>query len=249
MKSVGHIAVLVAAVLLAGNLRAAEVTVAVASNFLDTAQRLTARFEAQTGHQVRLVNGATGALFAQIHSGAPYDLFLSADVARVARLEAEGMLAGAGRKPYALGQLVLYARRAPALGPDVAGSLRAETTRHFAMADPALAPYGRAAEEVLAALDPDGLIAGKAVIGTNVGQAHAFVATGNAEMGFVALAQVIDADGVWIVVPATLYAPIVQEAGLLARAEANPGARALFDYLTGPEAQAIITRSGYGGVP
>ncbi len=231
---------------LSGGALAGEVTVAVASNFLTAVQKIADGFEAQTGHKVRIVNGSTGTLYAQITKGAPYDVFLSADQERVFLLaEADKLLDGT-HKPYALGALVLYARDAGILGADIKTSLARTNIRHFAMADPALAPYGRAAAEVLARLELAGVVGKKAVLGANIGQTFGFVKTGNAQIGFVALSQAVAMDGDWLDIPASYYAPIVQEAGLLAYADGNAAARAFYDHLSSDAVMKILLTSGYG---
>jgi len=231
---------------LTGPARAEMARVAVASNFLTTAQNLAHSYEAGTGHQIELVSGATGALFAQIMQGAPYDLFLSADVQRVARLEAEGRLARDGRKPYAVGRLVLFTTNPDLIVADLEKSLRRDTTRHFAMADPALAPYGRAALEIIKSLGLEDVMDEKAVIGANVGQTFAFIATRNVEMGFVAQSQAQEVEGAWVGVPDGLHAPVVQEAGLLTHASDNAAAKGFFDFLGTPQALGLIRAGGYG---
>ncbi len=231
---------------LSGSAFAGEVTVAVASNFLTTAQKIAAGFEAQTGHKVLIVNGSTGTLYAQITKGAPYDVFLSADQERVALLADMGKLLNDSRKPYALGALVLYARDQGVLGVDITASLTADSLRHFAMADPALAPYGRAAAEVLARLELGHMIAQKAVLGANIGQTFGYVKTGNAEIGFVALSQAMAVGGDWLDIPASHHAPIVQGAGLLAHSDGNAAAKAFYDHLSSDAAYAILRASGYG---
>lgn len=225
---------------------AGEVTVAVASNFLGTVQKIAKQFQMDTGHTVNLVNGSTGTLFAQIIRGAPYDLFLSADRHRVLLLNDAGKLLDGAHKPYALGKLVLFARDIDKLSGNIENSLKADDIRHFSMADSTTAPYGLAADQVLAALNLSGLIKQKAVIGTNIGQTFNFIATGNAELGFVALSQANQTDGKWIGISEELYDPIVQEVGLLGRSADNEVAKEFYDYLTSDTADALIISAGYG---
>lgn len=224
---------------------AGEVRVAVASNFLTTAQKIAEEFQAQTGHRVHIVNGSTGTLYAQIINGAPYDVFLSADQQRVLRLGDAGRLFGGRHKPYAVGRLVLYAAHPGVLGADIQTSLASAAVHHFAMADPALAPYGRAASEVLEQLNLPDAIRQKAVLGANIGQTFGFVQTGNAPVGLVAQAQVLGGGGEWLLVSPDLYAPIIQAAGLLARAADNPAATAFYDYLSHPAVTAMLPNAGY----
>lgn len=227
---------------------AGEVTVAVASNFLTTAQKISRDFQKETGHQVHLVNGSTGTLYAQIVNGAPYDVFLSADQARVLLLAKANKLHQQTHKPYALGRLVLFTPKVDIPLTDIASSLAADTTHHFAMADPALAPYGRAAREVLDDLGISDEVRQKSVLGSNIGQTFGFVQTGNAPFGFVAYSQVISTGGTggaWLDISPHAYTPIIQEAGLLARAAENPAAIAFYDHLSSPTVTSLLPALGY----
>lgn len=236
------IMVLVATVLLAGRPALADVTVAVAANFATTAQKLATVFTAKTDQQVVIVTGSTGQLYAQIRNGAPYDLFLSADAARIARLETDGALRPAGRKPYALGRLVLFGNDPKLIALGLRQALQSAALRHLAVANPALAPYGAAARQVLdnLALGPE--LDAKLVMGANVGQAFGFVRSGNAELGLVARGQVSGNDGRWIEVPRDLYSPVRQEAGLL---RDTPVSRAFFAFLDSDAARDVIRAAGY----
>lgn len=231
---------------LTGAARAGDVTVAVASNFLTTVHKVADGFTAKTGHSVRIVNGSTGTLYAQISIGAPYDVFLSADQERVLLLADAGKLLGGAHKPYALGRLILYARGGGVLAQDIQNSLAPASVHHFAMADPKLAPYGRAAFEVLSHLGLTDLIKQKAVMGANIGQTFGFVKTGNAPVGFVALSQAVEVGGDWLDISASYYAPIIQEAGLLSHAKGNAAARAFYDHLSSDAVRDILQTSGYG---
>lgn len=229
---------------------AGEVTVAVASNFLTTAQTIADGFRADTGHRVHIVNGSTGTLYAQIINGAPYDVFLSADQERVLQLAKADRLFMGRHKPYAVGSLVLYAANSGVLGDDIQTSLASVDVHHFAMADPALAPYGRAASEVLNHLAVSGAIRQKAVLGANIGQTFGFVKTGNAPVGFVARAQALGGGGgggggEWLDVSADFHRPIIQAAGLMTRAADNPAATAFYDYLSRPAVTDLLSNAGY----
>ncbi|MEM9176586.1 MAG: molybdate ABC transporter substrate-binding protein [Myxococcota bacterium] len=243
-----------AALLLAGSLfggapaaAADEVVVAVASNFAAAARALATRFESTTDHEVTLVTGSTGKLYAQIVRGAPFDVFLAADAVRPARLVDEGRALADSRRVYALGRLVLWSRspaRFERLGPE---ALARGGFRHLALANPDLAPYGRAARETLRALDLETGLAGRLVFGENVGQTFALVASGNAELGFVAASQLVARDDVgsgWLV-PRDLHAPIRQEGVLLARSAGNAAARSFFDALVSREGKRTIEAAGY----
>jgi molybdate transport system substrate-binding protein len=218
--------------------------VAVAANFQSTLDRLAAAYEAETGDRPVAVPGATGALYAQIVNGAPIDIFLAADAERPAALESSGLTSG--RTLYALGRLALVDRGA-ATG-DLMDRLAA-TDRIIAIAKPEVAPYGQAARAVLIAARGAAGWDVNVVMGESVGQTFAFVATGNAPLGFVALSQAgaVDFPATVTEIPADLYPEIRQEAVLLSRAA--PAAAAFFAWLTGPEARALIEADGYGTDP
>lgn len=239
----------VALVTAASAVLADEVQVAVAANFTAPMQRIAADFERDTGHKALLAFGATGKFYAQIRNGAPFEVFLAADAATPARLEEEGATVPGSRFTYAIGRLVLWSAR-PGFVDDKGEVLERGDFRHLAVANPRTAPYGVAGLEVLRRLGLAERLGNKLVTGENISQTHQFVATGNAELGFLALSQVT-ADGrltggsAWNV-PAELYDPIRQDAVLLAAGRDNPAARALAGYLRGAKAIAIIKSYGYG---
>lgn len=226
---------------------AGQASVAVASNFAAPMKQLAAQFEQATGHTLLISTGATGKFYAQIKNGAPFDVFLAADDATPARLMREGD--AVARQTYAIGRLVLWSAT-PGYVTGNDDVLRQSRFKRLAIANPKLAPYGAAAVEVLTRLKLADRVHAKLVIGENIAQTYQFVASGNAELGFVALSQVTQ-DGklargsVWLV-PASLHAPIRQDAVLLRRGEPNAAARALFDFLKSPAAALTLTRSfGY----
>ncbi len=230
--------------LLASPAPAADVSAAVAANFTRPAEELGAAFTARTGNTVTFSFGATGQLFTQISQGAPFEVFLAADAARPARVVAEGLGAEGSTFTYAIGRVVLYA---PTLDlTDGAAVLAANAYQHLAIADPKTAPYGAAAVEVLARLGLSDAVAAKLVTGENISQTLQFIDSGNAELGFVALSQVIDKPStqVWWV-PAEDYPSILQDAALTKVGEADPAARAFLEFLKGEEARAIIEKYGY----
>lgn len=234
----------------AGGARAGEVLVAVAANFKEVVDVLTPRFEAATGDRLTIALGSTGLLYAQIVNGAPYDVLLAADQRRPELLAASGLGIADTRFTYARGRLALWSARADFVGADGAAALRRPEVRHVAIANPKLAPYGVAAQQALEALGLWPALRPKIVTAENIGQAFSMVATGNAELGFVALSSVLGEDrrrkGSRWIVPEELYQPIRQDAILLARAGGNAAARALLDYLQRSEARALIERFGYG---
>lgn len=227
---------------------AAEVNVAVAANFSAPMQQIAADFERATGHKVLLSLGATGKFYAQIKNGAPFDVLLAADVETPARLIAEKHAVADSAFTYATGKLVLWSAK-PGFIDAQATALRTGSFAHLAIASPKLAPYGRAAVETLAALKLE-VPPNKIVTGENIAQTFQFIASGNAELGFVALSQVWKdskfASGSGWVVPAMLHAPIKQDAVLLDKARNNAAAIALLAYLKSPAARAVIQRFGYG---
>jgi molybdate transport system substrate-binding protein len=226
---------------------AAEVRVAVAANFSAPMKRIAAAFEADTLHKVALIDGATGVFYAQIKSGAPFDVFLAADEETPARLEREGF-ALPGMFTYATGRLVLWGST-PGVVDEKGEVLRRAGRGHIAIANPAVAPYGAAAMEVMTRLGLIEALRPRFVQGENIAQTYLYVATGNVEMGFVALSQVMVegqiARGSGWVIPSNLHSPIRQAAVVLARARDNAGAMALASYLRGDKAKAIIRAFGY----
>jgi len=227
---------------------AGEVQVAVAANFAAPVQEIAAGFTRETGHKVVVIVGATGQLYAQIRNGAPFEVFLAADAQTPGRLEEEGRIVPGHRQPYATGRLVLYSAQPGFVNPR-GEVLRSGPYAHLALADPKTAPYGLAAREALEALGLWNAVQARIVMGESIAQAFQFVATGNAELGFVALSQVAPpghpAPGSWWIVPEDLYHPIRQEAVLLRTAAANPVAAAFFDYLRSPAARTVIRSYGY----
>ena len=220
--------------------------IAVAANFAKPAERLIQGFAAESGHQIEISTGSTGNLAAQIRNGAPFTLFLSADERRPAELEAEGLAVAGSRFTYAVGRLVLWGPDPRWVLIDPATSLKDPELKRLAMANPELAPYGRAAEEVLTALGLWETVQPKLVRGEDIAQTYQFVASGNAELGFVALSQVLDQSGSRWEVPQDLYTPIRQQAELLRSGEGNPAATAFLDYLRSKPAREIIRAAGYG---
>ena len=239
-----------ACILTPGGGWAAEVSAAVAANFLLPLRSIAPAFEKETGHRVRIVSGSTGKLYAQIKQGAPFDVFFAADAKRPELLVEEGLAVSGSRFTYAVGRLVLWSADAALVSGDAERTLKNGSFRHLAVANPKTAPYGRAAQEALAKL---GLWEGMRpllVRGENISQTFQFVVSGNAELGFVALSQVNSGKfankGSRWAVPPKWHAPILQDAVLLSRAKNNPAALALLRFLAGPVAKKRITRFGYG---
>lgn len=225
-----------------------ELQVAVAANFAAPMQRLAAGFERSSGHRLLVSYGASGKFYAQIRNGAPYQVLLSADTAIPARLEREGLAVPGSRFTYAIGALALWSAQPD--GVDAEGSvLAAGNFDHLALANPKLAPYGAAALETLERLGLATRLQPKLVFGENIGQAYQFVRSGNARLGFVALAQVMQdgriASGSAWIVPAELHSPIRQDAVLLQAGRDSTAAAAFLRYLRTPETAALLRAFGY----
>jgi molybdate transport system substrate-binding protein len=226
--------------------QAGEVQVAVASNFTAPMQAIGETFESDTGHKAKLAFGSTGKFYAQIKNGAPFDVLLAADDETPARLVQEG--AASSRFTYAIGTLVLWSSK-PGFVDAKGEVLRRGRYGKLALANPKTAPYGRAAIETLAKLGALSAAQSKLVQGENIAQTFQFVSSGNAELGFVALSQVMK-DGkvqhgsAWIVA-APMHQPIRQGAVLLAGARGSAAARALLEHLKGDDARKVMRSFGY----
>lgn len=230
------------------SVRAEEVRVAVAANFALPMKTVAADFEKTTGHKVLLSAGASGKLYAQIKNGAPFDVFLSADNEAPARLEKEGAAVTGSRFTYAIGKLVLWSARANFV--DAQGAvLKSGNFKHLALASPNLAPYGAAAQQTLTALGLLSALTPRLVQGESIGQTYSFVATGNAELGFVALSQVYEmgkiSQGSGWIVPTDLYHPLRQDAVLLLRGRDKPAAMALLAFLKTQQSKTVLRSFGY----
>ncbi len=222
--------------------------VAVAANFNSTLEALIALFEEHQEHRVLVSSGSSGKLYAQIQNGAPFHLFLSADSQKPEALELSGLAAPGTRFTYALGALALWAPHGAAtdVGPHL---LRSGLIQRLALANPRLAPYGSAAVDVLEQLELEAATRATWVLGENIAQTYQFIASGAADAGFVAVAQLSHRQAnqqgtVWRV-PPTLHRPIAQQAVLLQRAANHSGAQAFWQFLQSDEARAVITRHGY----
>jgi len=227
---------------------AGEVSVAVASNFTAPMQKIAALFEQDTGHSAKLSFGSTGKFYAQIANGAPFAVLLAADDKTPEKIASQGLGDGASRFTYAIGQLVLWSKQAGYV--DAEGKVLSQGDwQHIAIANPKLAPYGAAAMQTLDKLGLTAQLQPRVVTGENIGQTYQFAASGNAQLGFVALSQVTEdgklREGSAWVVPADMHAPIRQDAIVLKPGQGNEAAAALMQYLRGDKARAIIKAYGY----
>lgn len=230
---------------LAASAQAETLTVAVAANFKKPAEEIGAAFKAKTGDEVKYAFGATGQFAAQIRNGAPFDILLAADDTSAPALAKDGLALASSNFVYARGTLVLYSTTLP-LKEQGEQILRKGDFAHVSIANPKTAPYGTAAIEAMKKMGVYDALKPKIVEGSNIGQTFDFVATGNAQAGFVALSQAIGAGkGQWWVVPQADYAPIDQSAILLKPGENKAVAKAYLDFLRGPEARTVIEKYGY----
>ena len=237
---------------------AETITIAVASNFRSAMNELINEFEADSEHEVLVSYGSSGRFFAQINNGAPFDAFFSADQDKPALLEAGGE-SDSSRFTYAIGALALWSK-SPGLPLAEGELLRQGSFNKLSIADPRLAPYGVAALEVLASLGLQESTREFLVQGENITQAFQFVDSGNAELGFVALSQIMQAGvveealdealealiegSVWLV-PSELHSPIRQDALLLKRGENKQAAIDFLDFVQSDKAKKIIQTYGY----
>ncbi|TXR54479.1 molybdate ABC transporter substrate-binding protein [Reinekea thalattae] len=234
-------------------LKAETVRVAVAANFYLPMQHISALFEAQTNHEVELSAASTGALYAQITQGAPYDLFLAADQQRPALLESKHLIVEQSRFTYAKGRLVFWSPKADVIDAQASKLVNGELPL-IAIANPKTAPYGQAAVEVLTRLGLLEQYQGKLVEGQNLSQTYQYLISGTVPAGFLSLSQVLE-DGdipygsAWLV-PESMYQPIKQDAVLLKGgqvkgAQANEAAEQLWQFLQTDQIRQLIQDFGY----
>ncbi len=224
------------------------IQIAVASNFILPAQAIAQIFEHESGHQMKISSGSTGKFFAQIQHGAPFDVLLSADTATPAKLIQAGLAVDHSQRTYAIGKLVLWSSN-PDLITDRDAVLEKNRFNKIAIANPDLAPYGRAAVETLIKSGQYQQLKAKIVWGENIAQTHQFVLSGNAELGFVSASQImrdgkITQGSAWMI-PESMHTPILQDAVLLSKARNSMAAQQFLDYLSTDQARNIIRQFGY----
>lgn len=225
-----------------------DIQVAAAANFTAPMKEIAAAFEKETGHVVKAAYGSTGKLYAQITNGAPFEALLAADAARPTKLVEEGAAVADSQFTYATGSLALWSSK-PDFVDDEGKVLGTDDFNKVAIANPKTAPYGAAAIEVLTGLGLLEQFQPKFVTGESIAQVFQFVSSGNADLGFVALSQIMEKGKItggsaWII-PGTLHEPIRQDAVALEKGRDKPAVTALMEYLKGDEAQAIIKSFGY----
>ncbi len=226
---------------------AEQMLVAVAANFIPPFRELAIEFEKSTGHQLKVAGGSSGNFYTQIKNGAPFDVFFSADNERPRKLEEEGLGVKDTRFTYAIGRLVLWSSNAGLIKGEE--TVRSKNFKRLAIANPKTAPYGVAAMQALQKLELWESLQPQIVMGESIGQTMGFIESGNAQLGFVALSQIMDpkikGKGSHWPVPTDLHEPIQQDVILLTKGKDNAGAKALLEFIGGPQAKAIIERYGY----
>ena len=230
---------------------AKSVHVAVASNFSSTMKSLVAEFEKTSDYQIALSFGSSGKFYAQIKQGAPYELFFSADQAKPDALQKEGLVIAASRFTYAIGRLAVWSAR-PDFTNKIETKLKEGTFNKLALANPKIAPYGAAALQVLKNLELVDTTQSKWVRGENIAQTYQFISSGNADLGFIALSQLLGRNNVnkiqkgsyWLV-PDKMHQPIKQDVVLLLGATQSQGARTFLEFIHTEKAQYIIAQYGY----
>lgn len=228
---------------------AENVSVAVAANFKEPLEEISAKFHQSTGHTVSISAESSGKIVSQIQNGASYDIFLSADQAKPIKLEQEGGTVPGSRFTYAVGKLALWSAT-PGYVDRNGKVLKTGSYSHIAIADPKLAPYGLAATQTLQKMGLTSAVNDKLVVGKNIGTTFGYVQTGNAELGFVAMSQIykngkLTHGGSYWLVPQSYYKPIRQDAVLLPGGKGNPAAVALMKYLKSPAARKVMKSYGY----
>jgi len=255
-----HVAMAVVAALLGTPVAAADaaspsparLTIAAAANLKAAAEELKLAFEAgQPGVEVALTLGASGTFFAQLQNGAPFDLFLSADREYPAKLVAAGLARQADERVYAIGKLAAWLPPGSTLDLEVKGlaAIAAPGVRRIAMANPAVAPFGRATEAALRASGIYEAVRERLVLGTSVAQAAQFATTGAADVAFLPYALTLGkelAGGRAYLVPEALHPRIEQSGVVLSGAPEAGLARRFLAFLTGEPGRAILAKHGYG---
>ena len=248
MRVLSSLSILLCAALAHASVLAAEAQVAVAANFAEPIKAIAAVLEKTTGHTLKVSTGASGAFYTQIKNGAPFDVFLSADNERPEMLEKDGLAQPGTRFTYATGKLVLWSVKAGRVD-DKGAVLKAADLGKVAFANPKTAPYGAAAMQVVDKLGLKEALTPKLVQGESIGQTFNFVKTGNADVGFVALSQVLSGgrlkEGSMWVIPQANYDLIRQDAVLLKRGADNEAAKALLKLLQSPNIKDLIRSYGY----
>ncbi len=231
-------------------LRAQQISVAAASDLQFVLPELSSRFEHDTGYKVKLSFGSSGNFYSQIQNGAPFDVFFSADADYPRKLEAAGLVEPGTVYDYAVGKLVLWVpQNSPVKIEAGLSSLLSSRVKRIAIANPAHAPYGRAAQSAIRNSGLYEKLAAKLVLGENISQTAQFVQTGSAEVGFLALSLALSpnlkSSGRYVLVDPGLYAPLLQSVAVLKSAGEKKAARKFLDFIRGPEGKALLQQYGF----
>ena len=234
--------------LMTANAQAAEIKVAVASNFANVLKEIAIEFQKDTGHQLAITPGATGKFYAQISNGAPFDVFLSADDETPRKLAQEGKAIAASQFTYAIGRLALWSPN-PEMVDKNADILKTDKFKFIAIANAKVAPYGQAAVQTMQKLGVLTKIEPRVVQGESISQTYQFVSTGNAQLGFVALSQIfengrIKTGSAWIV-PEEMHEQLKQDAVILQSCKQTSVCQDLMDYLKSEKAKKMMASYGY----
>lgn len=227
-----------------------KLSIAAASNLVYALEPLTAEFKkTEPTTEVTVVTGASGNLVAQIQHGAPFDVFLSADLEYPEKLISLGLADAGSFTTFAVGRLVLWTTRPQIDLSSLPALVSDPKIRRIAVANLTTAPYGKATREALTKLGLWSEAERKVVIGENITQTAQFVETGNADVGFVALSLVLSPKlkdkGRWLEIDASLHSPLEQGAVVTRRGGNNPASVRFMKFLTSPEARAVFERFGY----
>lgn len=225
-----------------------NILVAVASNFKAPMEKISAQFSKKTGHQLLISFGSTGKFYTQIKNDAPFDVFLSADQDHPAKLAQNNLALKETQFTYAIGKLVLWSPDSKIV--DRKGEVLLKGSyQHLAIANPKLAPYGVAARETLSQFGLWERLQSRLVFGENITQTHQFVASGNADLGFVAYSQLIipkkAIKGSFWLVPQKMYSPLKQDAILLTKGKNKSAVKEFLAFLKSEIAKTIIKEYGY----
>jgi len=227
-----------------------QINAAVATNFYNPFMNIVKQFEIYSGHEVNIISGSTGKLYAQIMNGAPFDIFLSADSLRPKFLIQNGKAISGTQFTYAFGKIILWSPDSNLILNNLKLTFLKQTFSHLAIANPITAPYGKAAYQVLKKIGQWDKLKSVIVRGENIGQTYHFIFSQNAELGFVSLSQVLDPQqktkGKYLDIPIEYYDPIKQDVVVLSKGEKNSGALDLWQFLKSPQAKRIIKEYGYG---
>ncbi len=252
MKNILKLSFIASATLVAFSANAAEVQVAVAANFTAPMKDIAVMYEKATGDKILASYDSTGKFYAQIKNGAPYQVLFAADAKTPAKIEAEGLGVKGTAKPYAFGKLVLWSAT-PDFVKEDKNFILSDAVKKIAVANPKLAPYGEAAYQTMTSWKNIERAKEKFVEGDNIGNTYNYAATGNAQVGFVALSQVIDpktskfAKGSGWIIPSNLYSPIRQDSVVLNPGKDNAAVEKFMKYMaTSPDVKKLIESYGYG---